>query len=335
MTTRFRAVRFHRLGDPVEVLAVDEIAATPPGEDEVTIRVEAFALNRADWLYCRGEHYSLPDLPARIGSECAGRVMAVGAAVDPALVGRRVCTIPFHSSTHGVQGEFATVPAAYVAPWPEELDAVEAASLWMQYLTAYFPLVEIAAVGPADHVLIPAASSSAGLAAIQVVRLCGARVIATSRTAAKAAAIRAAGADEVVALDGGEPLADAIMRITGGRGVRVVFDPVAGPFMADYLDALADDARIFVYGLLSGAPTQLDIVRLVRKAAIVHPYSVFNHVCHPAELRRGIAFVEKAVRAGIRPKVDSRFGFDAVLDAYRRLDSQEQAGKIVVRVEPA
>lgn len=335
MNGHFRAVRFHGLGNPVDVLAVEEIAATPPGDGEVTIRVDAFALNRADWLYCRGEHYSLPALPSRIGSECAGTVVAVGATVDPALVGRRVCTIPFHSSTHGVQGELATVPAAYVAPWPEELDGVEAASLWMQYLTAYFPLVEIAAVGPSDHVLIPAASSSAGLAAIQVAKLCGARVIATTRTSAKAAAIREAGADAVVALDDGESLADAVARITGGSGVRVVFDPVAGPFMADYLDALADDARIFIYGLLSGATTELDIVRLVRRAAIVHPYSVFNHVRHPAELRRGIAFVEKAVHAGLRPRIDSRFGFDEVLAAYRRLDSNDQAGKIVVRLGPA
>lgn len=335
MTDRFRAVRFGRLGNPVDVLAIDEIAVVPPGDDEVTIRVDAFALNRADWLYCRGEHYSLPVLPSRIGSECAGMVVAVGAAVDPSLVGRRVCTVPFHSSTHGVQGEFATVPAAYVAPWPEDLDAVEAASLWMQYLTAYFPLVEVAAVGPADHVLIPAASSSAGLAAIQIAKLCGARVIATSRTGAKVAAIREAGADVVVALDGGERLADAIARITGGRGVRVVFDPVAGPFITDYVDALADDARIFLYGLLSGAPTELDIVGLVRRAAVVHPYSVFNHVRHPAELRRGIAFVEKAVRAGVRPKVDSRFGFNDVLSAYRRLDSHEQTGKIVVSLELA
>ncbi|MBO9376299.1 zinc-binding dehydrogenase [Sphingomonas histidinilytica] len=332
---RFRAVRFHRLGDPAEVLAIEELSAEPPADDEVMIRVDAFALNRADWLYCRGEHYSLPILPSRIGSECAGTVVAVGAAVDPALIGRRVCTVPFHSSTHGVQGEVATVPAAYVAPWPAELDAVEAASLWMQYLTAYFPLVEIASVGPSDHVLIPAASSSAGLAAIQVAKLCGARVIATSRTARKAASIREAGADLVVPLDGGERLSEAIDRVTAGHGVRVVFDPVAGPFMADYLDALADDARIFVYGLLSGAPTELDIVRLVRRAAIVHPYSVFNHVRHPDELRRGIAFVEKAVRAGLRPRIDSRFDFDDVLDAYRRLDSHDQIGKIVVRLDPA
>lgn len=331
----FRAVRFGRLGNPVDVLAIDEIAVMPPDADEVVIRVDAFALNRADWLYCRGEHYSLPALPSRIGSECAGTVVAVGAAVGPALLGQRVCTVPFHSSTHGVQGELATVPAAYVAPWPEDLDAVEAASLWMQYLTAYFPLVEIAAVGPSDHVLIPAASSSAGLAAIQVAKLCGARVIATSRTSAKAAVIRDAGADAVVALDGAESLVDAIARMTDGRGVRVVFDPVAGPFMADYLDALADDARIFIYGLLSGATTELDIVRLVRRAAIVHPYSVFNHVRHPAELRRGIAFVEKAVRAGLRPRIDSAYGFDEVLAAYRRLDSHEQAGKIVVRLDRA
>jgi NADPH:quinone reductase-like Zn-dependent oxidoreductase len=114
--------------------------------------------------------------------------------------------------------------------------------------------------------------------------------------------------------------------------VRVVFDPVAGPFLDRYLDALADQALIFLYGQLSGANAELDVVRLVRRAAIVHPYSMFNHVRDPDQLQPALAFVEAAVRDGLRPRLDSVFPLDDVMAAYARLDSQQQVGKIVVSV---
>ncbi|MBY8821779.1 zinc-dependent alcohol dehydrogenase family protein [Sphingomonas colocasiae] len=328
----FRALRFHALGDPVEVLAIDRIGHAPLGTGEVRIQVAAFALNRADWLFTRGEHYSLPRLPSRIGSECAGTVVAVGTDVDPALVGRRVCTVPFHNADYGVQGEFATVPQAYLAPWPEDLTAEQAAAAWMQYLTAWFALIGVADIGPGDHVLIPAASSSAGLAAIQLARRRGAGVIATTRSPDKVEMIRAVGADVVLVVGDGDDLAARILTETGGKGVRVVFDPVGGPFVAAYLDALADDARIFIYGVLSGGATELDIVRLVRHAAVVHPYSMFNHVRHPEQLARAIAWIEAEIAAGLRPVIDTVVPFDDAIQAYRRLDSQEQIGKILVGI---
>ena len=331
---RFRAVRFHRLGPPTEVLQIDELEPVPLNAHEVRIRVSAFALNRADWLFCRGEHYSVAVLPSRLGSECAGTVVEVGSAVDQALLGSRVCTVPFDTAVYGVQGEYATTPAAFLAPWPEGLSAIEAAAIWMQYLTAYFALVEVAALGAGDYVLIPAASSSAGLAAIHVAKLLGATVIATSRSEAKLPALSAAGADYPLSLDAVQDLSGRINEISRGKGVRVVYDPVGGPFVATYLDALAMNAQILIYGVLAGVPTSFDLVPLVRKAAVIRAYSLFNHVTRRDELVRGIDFVLKAVRAGMRPIIDSEFPFDAVLDAYTRLDTHAQIGKIVVRCDP-
>ena len=92
---QFKALRFHRLGMPAEVLQLEDVLSTEPGEGEVRIQVHAFALNRADWLYANGWHYSQPELPARIGSECAGIVVATGHGVDPGLLGKSVCTVPF------------------------------------------------------------------------------------------------------------------------------------------------------------------------------------------------------------------------------------------------
>lgn len=329
----FRAARFTRIGSPDQVLQVDTVQTEPLQPGEVRIKVDACGLNRADWLYSRGEHYSLPKhMPSRIGSECAGLIVEVGEGVDVSLLGSPACTVPFDTAEYGVLGQYATVPARYLAPWPTQLDAAQAASTWMQYLTAYFGLVEVAAIGSDDFALIPAASSSAGLAAVQIAKMRGARVIATSRSAAKLGAIRAAGADHVLALDETSNLARSIMALTEGRGVRVVYDPVGGPFLGSYIDALAKDARILIYGLLSGQVTELPLVPLVRRAAVLHPYSMFNHVGDAEQLQRGIAFISDAVGEGLRPAVDSTFDLERVVDAYRRMDSHEQIGKIVVTV---
>ena len=331
MNDTIQVVRLHEVGYPADTLRIERIARPTLRPDEVGIRVHAFALNRADWLYARGMHYTALVLPSRIGSECAGVVEEVGSAVHDIKPGDKVATVPFNTTMHGVQGEYAVVPARYVAPWPAELSAIEATSIWMQYLTAYFAFIEVGQLTARDHVLIPAASSSAGLAAVQLAKLCGATVIATTRSSAKAALIYETGADTVVVVNDSIDLSNAILQASGERGVRIVYDPVAGPFMRRYLDALAPNARIFIYGLLSGQATELDIVPLVRRAAVVHPYSMFNHVSDPDQLRRGIAFVLDAIRdRGLRPRIGKVFGFGESVSAYRELDDDSHYGKIVV-----
>src|SRR5882757_2935608 len=324
-------VQLTDIGTPAEVLRLVQVPVPEPEPGEVRIRVNAFALNRADWLYARGWHYTGPTIPSRIGSECSGVVDAVGTAVTHVAPGDRVATVPFDTSNYGVQGEFAIVPAAYVAPWPDDLTAIQATSVWMQYLTAYFALVEVSGVGSADSVLVTAASSSAGLGAIQVAKVLGARVIATTRTASKVPVIASAGADTTLVLDDSFQLSDRVLEATDGVGVNVVYDPVAGPFMRKYLGALAINARVFLYGLLSGAPTELDLVALVRRAAIVHPYSMFNHVRDPAQLRRGIDFIVEAIKGRrLVPAIGRVYSYSQTLEAYRALDSDDYYGKIVV-----
>jgi NADPH:quinone reductase len=326
-------VQLTQIGSPAEVLRLVEVPVPQPGPGEVRLRVNAFALNRADWLYARGWHYTSPLIPSRIGSECSGVVDAVGAGVTNIAPGDHVATVPFDTSNYGVHGEFAIVPAAYVAPWPEDLTAIQATSVWMQYLTAYFALVEVSGVGPSDSILVTAASSSAGLGAIQVAKVLGARVIATTRTASKVPVISSAGADITLVVGDGIQLSDRVLEATDGRGVNVVYDPVAGPFMRQYLGALAMNAHIFLYGLLSGAPTELDIVPLVRRAAIVHPYSMFNHVCDPEQLRRGIDFVLEALEGRrLIPAIGRVYSYSQTLDAYRALDTDDYYGKIVVDI---
>src|SRR5271157_3915581 len=176
-----KIVRFHRIGGP-ENLKLEEVPLRPPGEGEVKLRVQAVGLNRAELMYMQGFYFEKPELPSQIGYEAAGVVEAVGPGVDSSWIGKQVATVPgFSMSKNGVLGEEAIVPTSSLAEYPAKLSPAEAAAIWMQYLTAYGALVTFGSVKRGDFVLITAASSSVGLAAIQIVNAEGAIPIATTR----------------------------------------------------------------------------------------------------------------------------------------------------------
>lgn len=316
-------------------LRISDIPEPRPAPDEVVYSVNAFALNRADILFLNDAHYSVARLPSRICSEACGVVTAVGADVHGFRVGDRVTSIPFHNTRetdHGVAGTVAVTPADYLMAWPEALKPTEACAITMQYLTSYYPLVEIAGIGPDDWVLVTAASSSAGLAAIQLARRQGAGVIAQTRTRDKVAALLAAGATRAVASDH-EDLTEAILDTTSGRGVRVVYDPIAGRFIDRYAEALAYGAMIFQYGVLESPRIEADLVAMVRRKATIWPHSLFNHVNDPAELARGKDFLGRAVNDGdLRPVIDTVFPWSRVHEAFDYLHGSAHTGKIVVSV---
>ncbi len=328
-----RILTFDEIGG-TEVLRIREAGRPDPAEGEVRFAVKAMALNRADHLFINGHHYSLPKLPrSRVGSEAAGVVDAVGPGVSQFAVGDSVSSIPFHNYQYGVHGEFAIVPATYLSSYPDNLEVNEATSIWMQYLTAYFALIEISELGSNDFVLITAASSSAGIGAIQVAKSIGACVIATTRTNAKREKLLELGADHVVVTDD-ENMCERITDLTDGRGVRVVYDPVGGSFVERYIEAVAEEAIVLLYGLLSGEVTPVPIVAMVQRAAILRPYSMFNHVNKPEQLERGKSFVLDGIRSGsLRPIVDRVFQFEEIVDAYRYMESGTQTGKIVIETD--
>ena len=196
-----RIIRFHQTGGP-EVLRIDEVEVRAPKAGEVRIAVKALGLNRAESMFRLGQYIEEPRFPARLGYEASGTVEAVGEGVQGFQVGDAVSTIPaFMQNDYGVYGEVALVPAAAVAKHPASLSWEEAAAIWMQYATAYGALIDIAQLKAADAVLIPAASSSVGLAAIQIANLVGAMPIALTRTNAKRQALVDAGASHVIATE--------------------------------------------------------------------------------------------------------------------------------------
>ena len=196
-----RVVRFHETGGP-EVLKIEHLDVRPPGKGEVQISVKALGLNRAESMFRRGEYIDQPEFPARIGCEAAGTVAAVGPGGDGFKVGDAVSTIPaFSMNQYGVYGDLVSYPAHAVAHHPASLSWEQAASIWMQYLTGYGALIDIADLKAGDTLVIPAASSSVSLAAIQIANRVGATPIALTRRSSKRQALLDAGATHVVATD--------------------------------------------------------------------------------------------------------------------------------------
>ncbi|MEE8155456.1 MAG: zinc-dependent alcohol dehydrogenase family protein [Phycisphaerales bacterium] len=327
-----KIIRFHETGG-ADVLQIEDLPLEQPGEGEVRLKVEAIGLNRAEVMFREGQYLEDPELPSRLGYEAAGIVDAVGPGTSGIQIGDRVSTIPgFSMGKYGVYGESAIVPAHAVASYPDNLSASEGAAIWMQYLTAYGALIDIGQLQTDDTAVISAASSSVGVAAIQVARAAGAVAIATTRGSAKKQFLLDAGADHVIVTNE-EDLVESVMAITAGTGANLIFDPIGGPLLQTLADAAAVSAMIVEYGALSADPTPFPLFSALKKGLTVRGYTLFEIVKDADRLARGKQYVYDGLKSGeLRPLIDSTFPLDAIVDAHRYMESNQQMGKIVVTV---
>jgi NADPH:quinone reductase-like Zn-dependent oxidoreductase len=327
-----KIVRFHELGGP-EVLKTEDVPSRQPGKDEVRLKVQAIGLNRAESMFFHGRYVEAPQLPARLGYEAAGVVEAVGAGVDKRWLGKQVATIPaFSMNAYGVLGEEAISPVAALGEYPAGLSAAEGAAIWMQYLTAYGALIEFGRLKKDDFVLITAASSSVGIAAMEIAKAEGAIAIAATRTAAKKDELIQLGADHVIATDE-EDLAARVREITGDKGARIIFDPVAGPQLQKLAEAAARHGIIFEYGALSDQPTPFPLFEALGKWLTIRGYMLMEITRVPEKLDTARKYVYDRVQDGrFHPKIAKTFPFAQTVDAYRYLESNAQVGKVVITV---
>jgi NADPH:quinone reductase-like Zn-dependent oxidoreductase len=327
-----RIVRFHTLGGP-ENLKLEDAPSRQPGEGEVKLRVQAIGLNRAELLFMQGFYFEKPQLPSGIGYEASGVVESVGPGVDASWIGKKIATIPgFSMSSNGVLGEEAIVPVSSLAEYPSKLSPTEAAAIWMQYLTAQGALVTFGGVKRGDFVLITAASSSVGLAAIQIVNAEGATPIATTRKSDKRAELLSLGAAHVIATDE-EDLVAKVKEITGGNGARIVFDPVAGPGIEKLAEAAAYHGIVFIYGGLSMQPTPFPMVSVMTKGLAIRGYSLMEMRRDPQMLKAAKQYVFDRLADGrFHPKIAKTFPLAQSADAYRYMESNQQVGKVVITV---
>jgi NADPH:quinone reductase-like Zn-dependent oxidoreductase len=332
MITTARTVLFDELGGP-DVLRIQEVPLAPPGPGQVRVRVEAIGLNRAEALFRSGGYYYQPTLPAsRLGFEAAGTVTDVAPGVEEFAPGDPVSVVDDGGdmSAHGVYAAHLNVPVRGLLPRPAGMEAVTGAAVWTTYLTAYGALVEVGRLSPGDSVLITAASSGVGLAAIQVARHVGATPLAVTRSPAKAARLAEGGAAHVLTPDRDGDLADQVRAVTGGRGADIVFDAVAGPGLADIAQMVATDGMLIVYGWLDARPAPLPM----NWPLTIHGFAVDQITDDPARMDRARAFVEAGLRAGtLTPVIDRTFDLTQIVTAHRYLESNAQVGKVVVTVD--
>lgn len=326
-----KAVRVHQPGPP-EALRIEDLEIGTPGEGEALVQIQAIGLNRSEAAFRNGQYVGSPSYPARIGYEAAGVLLATGPGVAGFTPGQRVSILPnFRQGNYGVYAEQAVVPASSLIAIPDWLGIIDAAAVWMANFTA-MAIIEVGKAGLGDFVIIPAASSSVGLAAIQLANWAGAEPIAATRTSAKAEALRAQGAKHVIATQEVDVPAE-VMRITGGQGARLVFDPVGGPYVMTWAECMAERGILFQYGGLSGQPTPYPHWPAAFRALSVRGWIASEIWSRPERFAPYRDLILRGLQGGqLKPVISKTFTLDQIVEAHRYLESNQQLGKIVVTV---
>lgn len=325
-------VRFHKVGGP-EVLVVDHIQDFDPGPDEVRIKIQAIGLNRAEAMLRQGVYHEQPIFPSRLGYEASGIIEAVGKNVNSFVIGDRIATVPsfaLSQTKQGVCGESAVVPAEVVTHYPDSISSVEGAAIWMQYLTAYGALVTYGGLQSKHVVIITAASSSVGIAAIQIAKCFDSMVIATTRYSNKKEKLIDNGADHVIATEE-ENIVDSVMKITNQVGADLAFDPIAGPMLGDLCNCMANHGRIYEYGALHQEKTIYPLMPMLAKSLSVVGFQVLDYVLSTERFNTAKNYILTKLESGeLTPVIDKTFSLENIVDAYRYMESNDQVGKIVV-----
>jgi NADPH2:quinone reductase len=324
-----RAWRFHEFGE-IGAYRLEDVPTPRPGPGEVLLRVRYAALNPADRLLIEGRYPGAGQLPLTVGRDGAGVVHEAQAGGrfrkgEAAVVLRSEIGV----TRQGTLADFVVVPEDVLAPIPAGWSLQEAAAAPLVYLTAWKALVTQGGLKCGETVLVTGASGGVGIAAIQLAKALGARVIALSRDAAKRARLIALGAD--AALDDTAPdLAGQVGKASGGRGPDLVIEHLGGPRLAEHMAMASMNGRIMVIGLLAGRSVELDLGMLLFKQMRIEGVHVGKYA--PAEAqdawRRVVAAMDAA---GARPVIDRIHPMEQVQEAFARL-AGGHLGKVLVEV---
>jgi NADPH:quinone reductase-like Zn-dependent oxidoreductase len=342
-----RVIRFHETGGP-EVLKVEELPLREPKGGEVSMRVNAIALSRTDILWREGSYFEEPVLPAGIGYDAAGVVESVGPEVKTLKVGDHVSTFPAVSLLdYTAHGEAIIYPEDALFVYPRNLNLGQAAAVNSGLFAAYFAFVELAGVQPNQYVVITAASSSMGIAAIQLAKASGAKIVAVTRSETKREDLTASGADHVV-IAGIDDVQETVLEITGGDGVDVVYDGVGGPGLEELVWATKRFGHVIVYGHLGAMEdtTRLPLGACFLRGLNLHAsYKIFDFTGHSGlrippnrgAIERAKRFVFDGLASELfKPKIDRVFaGLEEYAAAHDYMGTKAQVGKIIVALDGA
>jgi NADPH:quinone reductase-like Zn-dependent oxidoreductase len=327
-----RTIQFAKAGGP-EVLQFIDTTVPSPSAHEVRIKVKAIGINRAESMWRNDKYIEPVKFPAGLGYEASGIIDAVGAEVVGFKAGDEVDLIPpFSMNDYHTYGEVILAPDYALVRHPKTLSFAEAASVWMMFVTAYSALIDEAKVGKGDFVVIPAASSSVGLAAIQIANYAGATSIALTRTSAKRRRLLEAGAAHVIATEEQDLVAE-VAHITDGKGARVVFDPVGGTNFSKLISVLTFQGIAFIYGALDEDATNIPVFEMIGKLVTIKGHTLWVTSSDKTRRDAAVEYVLRGFESGaLRPMIDRSFKFDEMREVHRYLESNGQFGKLVVTV---
>ncbi len=330
-----RSVRIHEFGGP-EVLRIEDVEVEEPGEGEVRIRIRAIGINRTEITLRSGRSPAKPPLPAKIGFEAAGEIEAIGAGVKGFAIGDRVALVPaYAASRYGLYGESSLAPARSLIRIPAGVSFEQAAATWAAFGTAWAGLVAVGRLAAGQTVLVPAASSSVGLAASQIANRLGARPIALTRTSVKADELRGLPKGRAAAIVATEEqdVVSEVKRLTDGKGADLVFDPVGGPTFAKLVEATASGGLLILYGALSRDQTAVPPFHIFARNLTIRGVSLPAYASDDAQLSALKRFVTEGLADGsLSPVIARTFPIDEIVEAHRFMEAGNQVGKIVVTV---
>lgn len=322
-----RALVVEQLAPDYAGCVVKDVPTPEPGPGQVRIRVRAAALNFPDLMQTRGEHQHKPDVPFVGGLELAGEVDAIGAGVTGFSLGQAVV-----AGARGGFAEYAIVPAAALRAKPERLSFAQAAGFQVAYLTAYVALVRAARVEAGEWVLVHGAAGGVGLAAVDLAKALGCRVIAASASQAKLEAIQADYAPDAV-VDVSQGFREAVKALTGAKGADVIYDPVGGDIFDESTRCIAFGGRILSIGFTSGRLPTLPVNIALIKGFSVHGIRAGEYGRQfPEQGRENLEAIWRMAEAGeLRPRVHAEYPLDRWREAFETLENRQVVGKTVIR----
>jgi len=307
---------------------VREIDTPRPGPGEALVKVRAAAVNFPDLLMTRGEYQFKPPLPFISGMEMSGEVVALGEGVDNVKVGDAVVG----GNKTGAFAEYAVYPAAMLKPKPERLSFAQASAYGAAYLTAYVSLVRRAQAQPGEWLLVHGASGGVGLAAVDLGKQMGLKVIATSASDEKLATVVAEYAPDA-ALNVTHGFREQVKAITGGLGADIIYDPVGGDIFDESVRCIAFDGRLLVVGFTSGRIPSVSVnMPLIKGFSVVGVRAGEYGRKFPQKGRENAQAVWDLANSGkIRPRIHAELPLSQWREAFDLLAGRQVIGKAVIR----
>lgn len=320
-----KALVCRKLAPDYAGVALEEQAMPEPGAGEVRVRIKAASLNFPDLLMTEGKYQLKPDLPFVLGMEFSGIVDALGAGVSGFAPGDAVAG----GNRIGAFSEYTVVPAAALRRKPDAISFAAAASYGAAYLTAYVALVRRGNLQPGETLLVHGASGGVGLAAVDVGRLLGATVIATSASEAKRRLLTEYGADHVLP-DAG--FRERVKELTSGRGADVIYDPVGGDVFDESVRCIAFDGRLLIIGFTSGRIPSVNVnMPLIKGFSVVGVRAGEYGRQFPDRGRENMAAIWKWAEEGkVRPRIHAEVPLAEWRRAFEMMRGREVVGKVAI-----